>query len=153
VYTVSARACAPAQAEPSFSAAVKRAGSASPRNHTSLRGKRSFDRVYRKGSRVRQPAMTIIAVKASPSSDRESARTLPQVAFVASRAVGNAVDRNRAKRRLREAALRADLPVGWDLVIAAREGTATMPFGELVTQLRKGLARLRVNAGVGEKPN
>jgi RNase P protein component len=54
---------------------------------------------------------------------------------------------------LREAALRADLPVGWDLVIAAREGTATMPFGELVTQLRKGLARLRVNAGVGEKPN
>jgi len=138
---VSARACALAQVEPLYNAAVKKAGSASPRNHTSLRGKRNFDRVYRKGIRVRRPALMIVAVESQPPQGRESSSTLPQVAFVASRAVGNAVERNRSKRRLREAAFRIGLPDGWDLVISARQGATTVPFDQLVDQLDDGISR------------
>jgi len=69
-----------------------------------------------------------------------------RVGFTASRKVGNAVARNRAKRRLRAAA-RAVLPgagrPGWDYVLVARpEGTAARPYRDLVADLRWALDRV-----------
>lgn len=74
-----------------------------------------------------------------------------RVGFTASRKVGNAVARNRAKRRLRAAA-RAVLPEaarpGWDYVLVARpEATASRPFGLLLDDLRAGLRKLHHGAG------
>ena len=69
-----------------------------------------------------------------------------QVGFTCSKKVGNAVARNRAKRRLREAA-RAVLPRlgrdGWDYVLIGRAGvTASRSFADLVGDLETALGKL-----------
>jgi ribonuclease P protein component len=68
------------------------------------------------------------------------------VGFTCSRKVGNAVARNRAKRRLRAAA-RAVLPEtgrpGWDYVLIGRpEATAGRAWPDLLADLRAALARV-----------
>jgi ribonuclease P protein component len=67
------------------------------------------------------------------------------VGFTCSKKVGNAVARNRAKRRLREAARRV-LPEaarpGWDYaLIGYRDATAERPFALLLADLRDALRR------------
>ena len=69
-----------------------------------------------------------------------------RVGFTCSKKVGNAVARNRAKRRLREIA-RLDLPhlakPGHDYVlIGKRDVTATRPFADLRADLARALAKL-----------
>ncbi|MEL7167293.1 MAG: ribonuclease P protein component [Pseudomonadota bacterium] len=68
-----------------------------------------------------------------------------RVGFTCSKKVGNAVARNRAKRRLRELA-RAVLPshgrLGTDYVLIGRADiTATLPFALLCDDLRNALER------------
>ncbi|HEX3675190.1 MAG TPA: ribonuclease P protein component [Rhizomicrobium sp.] len=66
-----------------------------------------------------------------------------RVGFTASRKVGNAVARNRAKRRLRAAAA-ALLPLyglpGHDYVLVGRTATLTRPFPALLEDLKAALA-------------
>ena len=74
---------------------------------------------------------------------RDDGKTGVQVGFTASKKIGNAVLRNRAKRRLREIA-RAVFPVlgqpGWDYVLVARPGvTVDRPFAQLLTDLETAL--------------
>jgi ribonuclease P protein component len=65
--------------------------------------------------------------------------------FTASRRIGKAVARNRARRRLREAA-RLLLPgparPGYNYVIVARPAVLTWPFARLSSELRTAFARL-----------
>ena len=70
-----------------------------------------------------------------------------RVGFTASRKVGSAVARNRARRRLREAArqvLPAQARPGYDLVLVARRETLTRSFAALVADLEVALRRLGV---------
>lgn len=69
-----------------------------------------------------------------------------RVGFTCSKKVGNAVARNRAKRRLREVA-RLLLPdhgrAGWDYVlIGSRDRTAERPFDDLQNDLLYALGKL-----------
>jgi ribonuclease P protein component len=69
-----------------------------------------------------------------------------RVGFTCSKKVGNAVARNRAKRRLRAAA-RLVLPElgrdGWDYVLIGRpEATAARPFADLCEDLASALRAL-----------
>ena len=78
--------------------------------------------------------------------DREDGEAAIGVGFTCSKKVGNAVRRNRAKRRLREAA-RHVVPVhgrpGWDYVLVGRRDvTAERPWDGLLDDLRGALGRV-----------
>jgi len=78
--------------------------------------------------------------------DRDDPDGPVRVGFTCSKKVGNAVARNRAKRRLREIA-RLDLPAharpGWDYVlIGRRDATANHDFLELRADLIRALRRI-----------
>jgi len=72
-----------------------------------------------------------------------------RIGFTASRKVGNAVKRNRTKRRLRALADRV-LPElgrpGMDYVLIGREQTTLLPFANLEKDLRTAMTTLKKRA-------
>jgi ribonuclease P protein component len=69
----------------------------------------------------------------------------PRVGFTASRKVGNAVVRNRARRRLKAAAdavLAARARPGTDYVLIARAATPSRPYADLLSDLETALERV-----------
>jgi ribonuclease P protein component len=82
-----------------------------------------------------------VVVQARDRSDSEAMRA----GFTATKKVGNAVVRNRAKRRLREAA-EVLLPLygrpGHDYVFVARAGTPTRDWQALLDDVKAALLRL-----------
>jgi len=98
-------------------------------------------------ARARRQATASMMVQ---GRDRRDGDSRMRVGFTCSKKVGNAVTRNRAKRRLRAVA-RETLPgtgqPGWDYVLIGRAGeTATRPFDDLRRDLAHALRRLRSRA-------
>ncbi len=80
--------------------------------------------------------------------DRRDGDPKVQIGYTASKKIGNAVARNRAKRRLREAA-RAAMPEtakpGWDYVLVARPAaTIARPFADLCRDLTAALRAIHI---------
>lgn len=72
-----------------------------------------------------------------------------RVGFTVTRKVGNAVVRNRARRRLRAAAQDAICEhgrPGHDYVLIGRQATVTRSYGNLVADLRSALSRLHADS-------
>ena len=61
---------------------------------------------------------------------RPNGMAVTRFGFSVSKRIGNAVARNRVKRRLREAARAASVEAGFDIVIVARNGAAEARFGK-----------------------
>ena len=100
-----------------------------------LRSRSDFQRVRRTGKSWAHPLTVLLA-----SSNQ---LTHARIGFVASKRVGGAVQRNRAKRRLR-AELRAQnnhLAAGWDLVFVARQPILDCSMPELSAAVTELLSR------------
>lgn len=92
--------------------------------------------------RQARPGLLVQGRRRAPGEAGEGVR----VGFTCSKKVGNAVARNRAKRRLRAAA-RAVLPAhgrpGWDYVLIGRpEATAARPYARLCDDLADAIAAI-----------
>jgi ribonuclease P protein component len=102
-------------------------------------------------ARARHRATSAFIVQGRERRSDEAAPDALRVGFTCSKKVGNAVARNRAKRRLRALA-RAVLPArgkpGWDYVLIGRSGaTATRDFAAMQTDLAHALDRLHGTGG------
>jgi ribonuclease P protein component len=100
-----------------------------------------FQRVRRDGKTHAHPLLVVVV---APSGE-----LWPRIGISASRALGTAVHRNRARRRLR-AALRPLLPAlrpGYDVVISARRPLLQAPWAEVCQALQAVLQRAGCMAG------
>ena len=106
-----------------------------------LKRRAEFLQVAGKGRRV---SVHGLALQALSRGDDGPAR----FGFTVTKKVGNAVVRNRTKRRLREAArlLARENPIrGVDLVLVGRDATRTRPFALLLDDLRRALNKAGVS--------
>jgi len=105
-----------------------------------LKKRADFLRVAR-GIRSVSGAVTL---ETAPTPDSEVSQNRLRVGFTASKKVGNAPARNRAKRRLRAAAA-ALLPLygrpGHDYVLVARTATITRPYNVLLEDIAEALRK------------
>jgi ribonuclease P protein component len=97
----------------------------------------------RGGTRFAAPSLVLQARRreAPEGEDGKVAR----FGFTASKAIGGAVERNRARRRLKEAVrlTGADHAMeGYDYVLIARSGTVQRRFTELIEDLKRALAKV-----------
>ena len=105
-----------------------------PEQH--LRRQSDFRAVREKGSRYHCGAFTFWCFRREADSKSENEH-LRRAGFVASTAaVGHAVLRNRAKRRLREVFRRhqENVPAGCDILLTARASAVTTPMPDLETK-------------------
>ena len=89
-----------------------------PRRHRLSRSA-DFDRVYRHG-RSTQHRLLVLYRFERPDEVLTADDT--RIGITVSRRLGNAVERNKLKRQLREALAEAPLPAGFDVVAIARPG-------------------------------
>lgn len=114
-----------------------------------LRHRRDFLRVQKRGQKWAMPGLVLQARQRSPEEHTPESifkgNPMLRVGFTVSKRVGNAVVRNRAKRRLR-AAVQQLLPVhgreDYDIVVIGRATTPDRPFVSLVKDLKVALKKL-----------
>lgn len=101
-----------------------------------LRRKAEFLTVQRQGRLWAHP---LLIIRVLPNQLGHS-----RFGFLVSRSVGNAVVRNRVKRRLREIARREPFQEGWDVVFIARAGLSRSTFAQTSEAVRELLRRGRL---------
>jgi ribonuclease P protein component len=92
----------------------------------------------------------------APQEERESAAVSgARVGLTAGKVLGKAHERNRIKRRMREALRRhvALLPVGCDLILHPRRNVITIEFGKLEAEIVRILHQAQAEAERLVRPN
>ena len=92
------------------------------------------------GKRIARSGFVLQALR----TEGEPADRPARVGFTVTKKIGNAVVRNRIRRRLREAVRASAVPPAFatDYVVVGRSAALTLPFRQLVTDLEGGFAAL-----------
>jgi ribonuclease P protein component len=101
----------------------------------------AFDQVYRQGKRVFSANLTVFFLR------REDAAG-PRIGFTVSRVLGGAVERNRIRRRMREAVRKylSQLNAPVDVVINPKKSVLKMDFGGLRKETERVFATVQQRA-------
>lgn len=106
-----------------------------------ISGQKRHSQIHREGSSAANRLLVIRYLENGLEHSR--------FAFVVSKRIGNAVVRNRVKRRLREVVRSRPLTGGWDAVFIARRGIEQASFREVNRAAWNLLRRSRI---AGESP-
>lgn len=114
-----------------------------------VRNSRQFRQVYERGQKFHTSLFSVFILKTEGNEQR--------IGITVTRKVGNAVVRNRCKRRLREA-LRKLLGdpaalAGFDLVVNVKSNLIEAEFGKIVEGLAKVIGRFHESQLKVEKPS
>jgi ribonuclease P protein component len=123
---------------------VEQAGASFPSSARLLKHS-DFDRVYKQGRRHFSSHMTVFYLRRSevPMQETALAERSARVGFTVGRVLGGAVQRNRIKRRLREAVrqrrslLQSACPV--DVVINPKKSVLTLEFSVVLDEVGRAL--------------
>jgi ribonuclease P protein component len=100
-----------------------------------------FQRVYQAGRRQFTGNMTVFFLRRAPVTDAAVTGNSLRVGFTVGKVLGESVDRNRIKRRMREAVRTSwpavDAPV--DVVFHPRKSVMELPFAKLASEVARGL--------------
>ena len=99
-----------------------------------IRNRPEFERVYKQGVRVHGRFMTLFVL----ASDRPT-----RLGVAATRKIGAAVERNRAKRLAREIFRRTNNAAGLDIVVVPRREMLDAPFASLEVDYDRALQRAK----------
>ena len=120
-----------------------------------LRRRAEFQRVSR-GRRAQTDSFTL-QVNARADLDAAAPPQKPRVGFTVTKKVGGAVERNRIRRRLKEALRQAGTVApssGHDYVLMARRDALTKPFPALIADIERAFAqtsRFKPRDAAGER--
>jgi ribonuclease P protein component len=115
-----------------------------------------FERVYKQGRRHFSASMTVFYLRRPEAA--AAGPKAPQglrIGFTVGRALGGAVQRNRMKRRLREA-VRLSMPAntpGADVVINPKRGLLTADFEVVVNEVRQAFVVIQKKLRNTEDPS
>lgn len=132
---------------------------AAPRRESKLRKHADYQRVYREGKRQSLPLMTYFFAVRKPQDATEVGSTakparshameIPpgsRVGLTAGRVLGNAVARNRIKRRMRQAIRQAqtELTANVDVVLHPRRTVLEAEFSQIEQDVRRAFRSVQL---------
>jgi ribonuclease P protein component len=114
-----------------------------------LRKHNDYQRAYAAARKRQSASMSWFLAPQAPAPDRPAAQ--PRIGLTAGKVLGNAHERNRIKRRMREALRRhlELLPQGFDLIFHPRRDVLTMEFAKLEAEIVRILEQARAQAARG----
>ncbi len=109
-----------------------------------LTGQKNFSNIRKNGRGVTNQLLVLRIYSNGLDTSR--------FAFLASKRIGNAVTRNRLKRRLREVVRSTKVKIGSDVLFIARRGSGDASFPHLREAAMTLLRRARLLEGVSDSP-